>query len=163
MRENGKRKVKRGFTLIELLVVLAMIAVIAAAFVTSVNAARRRAYVSRATVEMKEMTNAILAYEQYAPNRTLKSVASGSWKDCAEGDMSMILGGASSASGGQVPVLYNGHVRTGYLRDPWNTPYRYRIEKTDTLKGGGGDAKDLTFTTAAALPNFFRLTDAERR
>lgn len=155
---------RRAFTLIELLVVLAMIAVIAAAFVTSVNSARRRAYIGRATVEMKEMTNAILAYEQYAPGRTLASVASGSWTDCAEGNMSMILGDASSASGGQIPVLYNGHVRTGYLRDPWGTPYRYRIEKTDTLEGGGGsDTKAISYSAAAALPNFFRLTDAERR
>ena len=155
---------RRGFTMIELLVVMAMIAVIAAAFVTSVEKARTRAYVSRATVEMKEMTNAILAYEQYAPDRSLASVVSGSWKDCAEGDMTMILGGAPSASGGKVPVLYNGHVRTGYLRDPWNTPYRYRIEKTDTLEGGGGeDTKAISYSAAAALPNFFRLTDQERR
>lgn len=155
---------RRGFTMIELLVVMAMIAVIAAAFVTSVNSARRRAYIGRATVEMKEMTNAILAYEQYAPGRTLASVASGSWKDCAEGDMSMILGGASAENGGRVPVLYNGHVRTGYLRDPWGTPYRYRIENTGSLGGGGGeDAKSLKFSVAGALPNFFRLTDAERR
>ena len=155
---------RRGFTMIELLVVMAMIAVIAAAFVTSVEKARRRAYISRATVEMKEMTNAILAYEQYAPDRSLASVASGSWKDCDEGSMSMILGGATSASGGRVPVLYNGHVRTGYLRDPWNMPYRFRIEKTDTLeRGGGADTKAISYSAAAALPNFFRLTDAERR
>ena len=155
---------RRGFTLIELMVVMAMIAVIAAAFVTSVEKARTRAYIGRATMEAKEMTNAILGYEQYAPDRSLASVASGSWKDCDEGSMAMILGGAQSASGGRVPVLYNGHVRTGYLRDPWGTPYRYRIEKTETLEGGGGsDTKAVSYSAAAALPNFFRLTDAERR
>ena len=155
---------RRGFTLIELLVVLAMIAVIAAAFVTSVNAARRRAYIGRATTEAKEMTNAILAYEQYAPGRSLAAVANGAWKDCSEGEMGMILGKATAANGETVPVLFNGHVHVGYLRDPWNTPYRYRIEKTGTLAGGGGtDTKGISYTTAAALPNFFRLTDAERR
>ena len=62
----------RGFTLIELLVVLAMIMILAGAMTASVNAARRRARISKAQQEMKELTNAILAFEQYAPGRTLE-------------------------------------------------------------------------------------------
>ena len=155
---------RRGFTLIELLVVMAMIAVIAAAFVTSFAKAEMRARTARAMQEAKEMTNAILAYEQYAPGRSLSSVAKGSWTDCAEGSMTMILGGATSASGDPVPVLFNGHVTAGYIRDPWQTPYQYMIVNTGTMQGGGGDdAKGIGFKAAAALPNFFRLTDAERR
>lgn len=155
---------RRGFTLVELLVVVAMIAVIAAAFTTSIASAERRARISRATAEAKEMTNAILAYEQYAPDRSLSSVAKGSWTDCAEGSMAMILGAANGANGRPVPVLFNGHVIAGYLRDPWNTPYQYMIVNTASLEGGGGnEAKGVSFKTAAALPNFFRLTDAERR
>ena len=155
---------KRGFTLIELMVVMAMIAVIAAALTTSIAAAERRARISRATAEAKDMTNAILAYEQYAPDRSLASVAKGSWTDCAEGSMAMILGGGKSASGQPVPVLFNGHVTSGFLRAPWQTPYQYMIVNTATLEGGGGsEMKSVSFKAAAALPNFFRLTDQERR
>ena len=155
---------RRGFTLIELMVVMAMIAVIAAAFVTSVAKARQRAFISRATAEVREMTNAILAYEQYAENRSLASVARGAWTDCSEGEMGMILGNKTGDNGERIPVLYNAHVRAGYLRDPWGKPYQFLIENTGALAGGGDDeAKGTSYSTAAALPNFFRITDAERR
>ena len=155
---------RRGFTLIELLVVVAMIAIIAAAFTTSIASAERRARIARATQETKEMTNAILAYEQFAPDRSLSSVTKGSWTECSEGNMAMILGGANGANGERVPVLFNGHVAAGSLRDPWNTPYQYMIVNTASLEGGGGDeTKGIGFKAAAALPNFFRLSDQERR
>lgn len=155
---------RRGFTLVELIVVIAMIAILAASFTSAVAAARRRAYISRATQEIREMTNAILAFEQYAPGRSLSSVVSGGWKQCAEAQMAMILGGATGANGEKVPVLFNGQVRMGYLRDPWGTPYQYWVVNTASLEGGGGEmSKGVEFTTAASLPNFFRLTDKERR
>ena len=155
---------KRGFTMVELLVVVGMIAILAVAFTTSIAAARRRAMIARATQEIREMTNAILAFEQFAEGRSLKSVANGGWADCSESAMAMILGGKSGESGEKVPVLYNGHVVKGYLNDPWGTPYQYSIVNTGTQEGGGDDvARGLSLTTAAALPNFFRLSDAERK
>ena len=155
---------KRGFTLIELLVVIAMLAVLMGSFGSSVAAARRRAQIARATQEAKEMTNAILAYEQYAPNRSLSAVARGSWAECSESAMAMILGGVTGANGEPVPVLYNAHVSGGSLRDPWGTPYQYKIESTSSLQGGGDDeARALQLKTAAALPNYFRLKDEERK
>ena len=155
---------RRGFTLIELLVVIAMIAIISAAFGTSVNAARRRAHIARATQEVKEMTNAILAYEQYAEGRSLKSVEKNGWTECSESSMQMVLGGKSGANGEAIPVLFNGHVIKGYLRDPWNKPYQYMIVSTATLSGGGSEEdRGVQLKTAAALPNFFRLSDGEKR
>lgn len=154
---------RKGFTLIELLVVIAMIAVLMGAFTSSVTAARRRSMITRATQEVREMTNAILAFEQYAPGRSLATEANGGWADCGEQQMAMILGGKNGDNGEPIPLLYNGHVRANYLRDPWNTPYQYAIVNTASLEGGGGEeAKSVQFSTAAALPNFFRLTDRER-
>ena len=84
---------KRAFTLIEMMVVVAMILIIAAAMTTSVAKARTRAKVAAAMQETREMTNAILAFEQYAQDRSLASeVTGGSWRDCTESAMGMILG-----------------------------------------------------------------------
>ena len=63
---------KRGFTLIELLVVIAMLAILIGAIGTSVNQARRRAQIAKATQDVKEMTNAILAFENIAVGRSLE-------------------------------------------------------------------------------------------
>lgn len=155
---------KRGFTLIELLVVIAMIMVLLATFATSVNKARQRAKITKATQEAKELVNAMLGYEQYAPGRTLKEVATGGgWRECSEGNLKFVLGVGQTASGDQLPVLFNGSLANGTMVDPWGTPYQYKIEQTGTADGGGGDeARRVDFSTAPHMPNFFRLTDKER-
>lgn len=149
---------KRAFTLVELIVVVAMILIIAAAMTTSVAKARTRAKVATAMQETREMTNAILAFEQYAQDRSLASyVTAGSWRDCAEGSMGMILGRETGASGEKVPVLYNAQVRGGALVDPWGKPYQYMIDKTSDL------SENIQAPQATAtLPNYYRLTDRER-
>ena len=149
---------RRGFTLIELLVVIGMIAVLLGAMGVSTLKARTRAKIARATQETKEMTNAILAFEQYAPGHTLDNYAKGSWADCTEGSMAMILGNVKGDNGEQVPVLYNASVTGGRLLDPWGRPYQFMIEKSTWGDNNGvGDLR-----TAPALPNYFRLTDKER-
>ena len=57
---------KRAFTLVELLVVVGMIAILTGAVGVSVSDARARAREMKALAEVKEMTNAILAYENYS-------------------------------------------------------------------------------------------------
>ena len=149
---------KRAFTLIELLVVIAMILIISGALTMSVQKARTRAMVTKASQEVREMTNAILAYEQYAKNRSLSGKeTNGNWQDCSEGAMGMILGRETGESGEQIPVLFNATVRGGQLLDPWGVAYQYMIDSTGSL----GDSIRAT-QTAAALPNYNRLTDAER-
>ena len=154
---------KKGFTLIELLVVVGMIAVLMGAMTVSVSSAQNRGRTSKAVQETKEITSAILAFEQYAVGHTLERYANGGWSDCSEGSMRMILGGEKGASGETVPVLFDAPVSGGYLRDPWGRPYQYMIQKSSTLASGQGTGMgNVNFTTSAALPNFFRLTDKER-
>jgi len=150
---------KRAFTLLELMVVIGMIAVLMGAMGVSVTKARTRAKISKATQEAKEMTTAILAFEQYAEGHTLDNYAKGSWSPCTEGSMAMILGGVKGDNGEQVPVLFNAAIRNGKILDPWGNPYEYMIEKASGWEGT--DAPDLK--TAPALPNYFRLSDAERQ
>jgi len=154
---------KKAFTLVELLVVVGMIAVLMGAMTVSVKNAQNRGRTSKATQEAKEITNAILAYEQFAVGHTLEKYANGSWSDCTEGSMKMILGGEKGASGETIPVLYNAAIVGGSLRDPWGRPYQFMIQKSASLSSGDGTGMgNVNFKTSPALPNFFRLTDKER-
>ena len=150
---------KRAFTLIELLVVIAMLAILVGALGSGMNQARKRAMIAKATQDVKEITNAILAYENFA--RTLTDVAGEG--DTTEGNMGMILGNHTTPKGEKVPVLYNAQLKKtggGYaICDPWGTPYRYIIRKADTINPQNKNQ----YRTAFYLPNFYRLSDDERR
>ena len=152
---------RRGFTLIELLVVIAMIAILMGAIGSSMNQARKRAMIAKATQDAKEMTNAILAYENYAPGRSLRNKSTGTWKDTDESSMSMILGGETAEGGGEVPVLYNAHIVNGAIRDPWGKPYQYMIRPAGNIDPDANNKNK--FYTSYYLPNFYRLSDDERK
>lgn len=155
---------RRAFTLVELLVVLAMIAVLMGAVGISTTQARRRAKITKAIQEMKEITNAIIAFEQYAKNRSLDGYDTGSWTECNESSLAMILGGETGENGEKVPVLFSASLSSsGKLLDPWGNPYEFIIEKTATLGSGDGTAgADASYSTGVYLPNFFRLQPEER-
>ena len=149
---------RKGFTLVEMMVVVGIIMMLMAAMTVSVSNARTRAKIAKATQETREMTNAILAYEQYAKDRSLKTkVTGGSWKPCGESEMSMILGGETGESGEEIPVLFNASIRNSSIVDPWGRPYQYMIEATEELGSTINPPR-----TAAALPNYNRLSDKER-
>lgn len=154
---------KRGFTIVELIVVVGMIMVLIASMTTAVGKARTRAKIAKATQEAKEMTNAILAFENYARDHSLDSYKNDGWGECTEGSMKIILGGETGANGERVPVLFNAAIRQGSIRDPWGNAYQYMIKKTATLKGGKGSGGESSqFLTGAALPNFNRMRIEER-
>lgn len=153
---------KKAFTLVEMIVVIAMIAVLMAAMGSAVAKAQTRARIAKAQQETKELTNAILAYEQYAPGHTLSSVATGGgWQECNEGTLSMVLGGKKGENDERIPVLFNASLTGSRMLDPWGTPYEFMIEKTGSL-AGGEDARATRFISAPLLPNLFRLSDEER-
>ena len=152
---------KKGFTLVELLVVIGMIAILTGAIVSSVGKARRRAMIAKATQDVKEMTNAIAALANYTSDRTLAQFASDSWEYTSDSSLAMILG--STIDGRQVPVLYNAQVRSnGDIVDPWGRRYQFTIRQSNAISSGGNSSAP-TYMTAASLPNFYRLTDKERK
>lgn len=150
---------KRGFTLLELLVVIGMLALLMGALVSGVSQARKRAKIAKATQDVKEMTNAILAFENIAQGRSLEKYATG-WTKANESKLTMILGGEKTESGEASPVLYNAQIRGGEIRDPWGNAYEFTIRKVNET-GRKDDGQN--FVTAPILPNFYRLTDEERQ
>ena len=156
--ETTKRK--RGFTLVELITVIAMLLLLMGAVTSSVSGARRRAKIQQAISEAQELTNAILAYENFSrPGEAspLDAKATGQgWKEASEGELAFVLGQVPMPNGqeGNVPVLFNGAVRGGKIRDPWGNPYRFRIMSSavDT-EDHAGSASESAF----AIPNINRI------
>lgn len=148
---------RRGFTLIELLVVIGMILVLMGAMTVSVQKAQMRARISKATQESKEMTNAILAFENMAEGRSLQKYVTGGWSECSESSMRFILGAEKGDNGEMAPVLFNASVSGGKIRDPWGKAYQYKIELTGNMQ-----TPAPKLYTAPCLPNIYRLSDGER-
>ena len=70
--------------------------------------------------------------------------------------------GGSADSGGKIPPLLMASLRSGgKMLDPWNTPYKISI------KQGGASVRMTSASgrmrTGYFLPNFYRLSEEERR
>lgn len=151
---------KRGFTLVELMVVVAIIAILMAALSFSVSAARERARIQKAHAEVKSITQAILGYENYAQGYTLPTMVN---REIDSSSFGFLLGkgGASSASGGKIPVILMASLQAGgKMKDPWGTPYRVTIRKQDESVSLGSGLTSMY--TGYYLPNFYRLSKEER-
>ena len=157
--ENTKRK--RGFTLVELITVIAMLILLMGAVTSAVSGARRRAKIQQAISEVQELTNAILAYENFIKpgekDSPLKGKATGdNWEEASKDKMNFVLGEEKNPNGqeGNVPVLFNGVVRGGMIRDPWGNPYRFRIMAPEIdADDNAGNASE----SAVAIPNINRI------
>ncbi len=154
------RSTKRGFTLVELLVVLGIIAMLIAAFATSIAGAQKRANISKAESEVKAITQAILGYENYDRENELPTMTN---QDADKSSLGFLIGqGGNAESGGKIPSLLMASLKSGgKMLDPWNTPYKISIKQ-------GGASVRMTSASGAMqtgyfLPNFYRLSEEERR
>ena len=156
-----RTKEKHGFTIIELMVVIAMLLILMGAVTASVTRARQRAKIQQAITEAQQLTDAILAYENFARPGSpspLEGKSTGmNWKDATEGEMNFVLGRDKMPNGqeGNVPVLYNGSVTGGSIRDPWGNPYRYRILSASVNPEADHDGSQGE--AAFAFPNINRI------
>ena len=149
---------KRGFTLIELMVVVAMIAIFMAAVGTSVGQTRERARVEKARSEVKIMSQAILAWENYSRSgkRELEEMSD---EEASSSSLKFLLGQGEAATSGEIPALLMAQLAAGgKIRDPWGTPYRIRIKEGKIDSPG-----NLNLSTCYYLPNFYRLSAEERK
>lgn len=147
---------KKAFTLVELIVVIAVIAILMAALGTGVRKAQSRSRIARAEAETGEITSAIRAYRNYVDDGIPIQTA---WSDADESGLDYILGGRTDRAGKPVPVLYNASVMGGKIRDPWGTPYQFRVVKAED--SSESDDVATSMETGVFLPNRYnRLAEA---
>ena len=150
---------KKGFTLVELIVVIGMLMVLAGSVTTAVASARRRAKIAKATATCQEITNAILAYENYAQDYSLETKATGdSWKEATRGNLGFILGDETAQMGedkGKIPVLYNAEIKGTAILDPWGRQYWYKIARRNAnIEETAEDRAQLK--TGVLMLNYYR-------
>ena len=160
MRLNSRS----GFTMVELLVVIAMLLLLAGSVTTSVGSASRRAKIQQATTEIQEMTNAILAYENYGRVNEESPLSAHQMeaREASESTMGFILGQEALKNGesGQIPVLFNAEIKKGAIRDPWGHPYLVTVRqvKIDPEEASA----DSGLKGYVTFPNFNRLPADQR-
>ena len=149
---------KRGFTLIELMVVIAMIAILMAVVGTSVGKSRERARIERARSDVKVITQAILAWENYdrGGKNELQEMND---EEADSSSLKFLLGQGETAKSGQIPALLAAQLAAGgKMRDPWGSPYRVRIKE-----GAIQRPDNLNLSTCYYIPNLYRLSAEERK
>lgn len=145
---------KRGFTIIELIVVIAMLMVLAGAVGVGVSTAQKNARKAQATTTVREITNAILAYENASKDHRLSPM----FADADESKLSFLLGGDKGMGTKSMQVLYNAPLRDGKLCDPWGTPYKILVqERTAKVE----DKSISKMGTTTFMPNYYRLSADE--
>lgn len=152
---------KSGFTIMELITVIAILLLLMGAITTAVTGARRRAKIQQAITEAQQLTDAILAFENYSrPGKPspLDGRSTGeTWEIASEDKMDFVLGKVQNPNMPEerVPVLFNGAVRGGSIRDPWGHPFRYRIMAASVQMRNSniGNLSEAAF----AIPNINRI------
>ena len=132
-------RMKEAFTLMEMMVVIGMLGVLMGVTFTGISQARKRARVAKANAEVRELVNALLAYE--AAEQELPVTPNP--VDATETALADLLGN----SGG--PVYLNVPVKGAFL-DPWGKPYRFRIG----LEQESGEEEK--FSATVTFPNRHR-------
>ncbi len=149
----------KGFTLVELMVVLGLLALLMTSMTAALSRAQKRAKIARAENDVKVISQAILAYEQYDSKHELKTMTN---QDADSSSLGFLLGkGGAAQSGGQIPTLLMAQLTSGgSILDPWETPYKVSIKQGSAriTFGGGG-----TLQSGFYFPNYYRLSPEERQ
>lgn len=132
---NRKSKINPGFTLIELLVVIAIIGVLMGLLFPALSAARQRARITRAKMEMNQLETAWVSYRNDYRHLPLPNAYGGGGAN-VPGTMNVnavnILRGLEVQVGGQNyntrKIVYMDFPEgTTTFNDPWGEPYKIRM------------------------------------
>ena len=146
---NGKRgrlkpsnRASTAFTLIEMMVVLGMLGILMGVAFSGIGQARNQARIAKANAEVRELMKAWLSYEAAYDNWPV--MVKGDSLDADATNLKELMGD------NQDKVVYlNAQLVNGAFRDPWGTPYRFRLlDKT-----GSGNKAEESFGAAITFPN----------
>ena len=113
---------KRGFSLVELIVVIAMIAVFMASVGVAIGKTRERARIEKARSDVKVISQAILAWENYSRGGKHELTEMNDLP-ATSSSLDFLLGKGEAAMSGDIPTLLMAQLSAdGTLRDPWGRP-----------------------------------------
>ena len=117
---SSDRRSSRAFTLVEMIVVIGMLAILMGVAFSGIGQARGQARIAKANVELREMVNAWLAYEAAYDDWPVQ--VDGAELEATESNLKELLGENQDKA-----VYLNVSMVNGAFRDPWGTPYRFRL------------------------------------
>lgn len=117
---NDRGSRLNAFTLVEMMVVTGMLGILMGVAATGLGNARAQARVTKANVEVRELVNAWLSYEA-AYDDWPTEMSDEEDLEATESNLKELLGGEDDI------VYLNAPMVNGAFRDPWGTPYHFRI------------------------------------
>ncbi len=138
------RRASQAFTLLELMVVVGMLGIIMSAAFSGIGHAKGQARAAKANAEVRELLGAWLAYESSYDDWPAQ--VSGGELDATASALKELLGENDTQT-----VYLNAQMVRGAFRDPWGTPYRFRI-----LERSNESKVTETFGASVTFPNRHR-------
>jgi len=123
-----------AFTLIEMMVVLGMLGILMGVAFSGIGQAKNQARVAKANAEVRELVNAWLSYEAAYDDWPVS--VTGDDLEATSANLKELVGGNDDKV-----VYLNAQLVNGAFRDPWGTPYRFRVlstANTGTSESFGG-------------------------
>lgn len=149
-RHDRSLSIRRGFTLIEMAVVVAIVAILAAAFIPDLIEAARTRMAEKAAEDVGKIQSAAQWY--FAESVNLGAPDEGRWPGEGTSPLSAVNGNRTCVAraapdSAQDQLIADGYLQPAAFANPWNTPYFVRL-----TPGAAVPTEVCAFSVSTALP-----------